>query len=169
MNCNIYKHIGILHLCGMMFENVYGILVGKNIFFDKLYIISFVSIPFSWIICKDECVVSYIVKKLENPNYILGTEPENVKDISSLFYTENHYIIFYNVNTLLRICSVIIVNIRTTNVNYSVFIPTCLLYLCYNYDITYKLDYRKRFYPYFQIILCLYLLITICKTIGVEI
>jgi len=165
MNCNIHKYIGIIHLCGFIIENIYGFLIGKIIFFDKLYIISFVSIPFSWVICNDECIVSYIMKKVENKNYILGSEPENVKDISNLFTNEHQYMIFYNINTLLRICSVIIVNERTTKLSCVIFIPTCILYLYYNYDITYKINYRKKFYPYFQIILCLYLFTTFYKTI----
>lgn len=167
MNCNIHKYIGIIHLCGFIIENIYGFIICKTIFFDKLYIITFVSIPFSWVICKDECIISYIMKKVENKNYILGSEPENVKDISNLFTNEKQYIIFYNINTLLRICSVIIVNKRTTNMSCVIFIPTCILYLYYNYDITYKLNYRKKLYPYFQIILCLYLFTAFYKTICI--
>jgi hypothetical protein len=165
MYFDISKYIGTIHLCGMIIENVYGFFVRKNIMFDKLYIISFVSIPFSWVVCKDECIISYIMKKLENKNYILGDEPENVKDISNLFINENQYLLFYNVNSLCRIFSVIIVNNRTSKINDCFIIPTCILYLYYNYDITYKLNYRKRLYPYFQIILCIYLTIILYKTI----
>lgn len=163
--CHDHKYIGIFHLFGMIIENIYGFIVWKNILVDKLYIISFVSIPFSWVIFKDECIISYMMKKIENPNYVLGSEPENVKDISNLFANEYQYTIFYNVNTLLRIWSVIIVNKRTTCINYMIFIPTCILYLYYNYDITYKLNYRKKLYPYFQIILCLYLFATFHEAI----
>ena len=163
----LHKYFGIIHLYGMIFENIYGFIFEKNIFFDKLYIISFVSIPFSWIICKDECIISYIIKKLKNKNYILGNEPENVKDISNLFTNEKQYLIFYNVNNFLRIFSVIIVNKRTTNINYVILIPTCILYLCYNYDITYKLNYRILLYPYFQMILCFYFFTVFYKIIGV--
>jgi hypothetical protein len=167
MNSNTHKYIGIFHLFGMIIENVYGFISWKNIVFDKLYIISFVSIPLSWVMCKDECIISYIMKKIENPSYVLGSEPENVKDISNLFVNEYQYMIFYNVNTLLRICSVIIVNKRTTRINYMIFIPTSILYLYYNYDITYKLNYIKKLYPYFQIILCLYLFITFYQSVKV--
>jgi len=139
----------------MILEDTYGFII-KNSFLDKLYIISFVSIPFSWILCKDECIISYIMKKVENKHYILGNQPENVKDVSNLFTNEQQYLIFYNVNNILRIVSVIIVNKRTTNINDVTIIPTCMLYLVYNYDITYKFNYRKLLYPYFQIILCFY-------------
>jgi hypothetical protein len=161
----ISKYAGIIHLFGMIIENIYGFIIGENILFDKLYIISFLFIPFSWVVCKDECVISYMIKKIENPNYVLGNEPENVKDISDLFRDKNQYIIFYNINNLLRISSVMIVNNRATNIDYFIIIPTCTLYLYYNYDINYKLNYRKKLYPYFQIILCMYLFITFYKTI----
>jgi len=159
--------IGIIHLSGMIVENIYGFIISKNIFLDKLYIISFVSIPFSWIICKDECIISYIMKKIENRNYLLGDEPENVKDISDLFISRHYYRFFNNINNIFRICSVIIVNKRTTEINYEIMIPTCILYLMYNYDITYKLNYRKGLFPYFQIILGFYLFTIFCKTIFV--
>lgn len=153
---NIGKYIGIIHLCGIIVVDVYGFIIRKNVFFDKLYIISFVSIPFSWILCKDECIISYLMKKVENEKYILGNNPEKVDDISNLFATERHYFFFYNVNNLLRICSVLIVNKRTTNINDVIMIPTCLFFLSYIYDITCKLNYRKILYPYFQMILCFY-------------
>jgi len=142
----------------MIAENVYGYFINQHILFDTLYVMSFISIPFSWLLCKDECIISYIAKKLEHSNYMLGDEPENVKDVSSLFANEKQYMIFYNINIFLRIGSVFIVNNRTTKISSFIFIPTCFMYLLYNYDITYKLDYRKIMYPYFQLVLLSYLL-----------
>uniref|UniRef100_A0A6C0LDU1 Uncharacterized protein n=1 Tax=viral metagenome TaxID=1070528 RepID=A0A6C0LDU1_9ZZZZ len=153
MNC-----IGRLHLCGMIMENVYGYFIKQHDLFDTLYIMSFVSIPFSWVLCKDECIISYITKKIENPNYQLGDEPENVKDVSSLFVNEKQYMTFYNINVFLRVGSALLVNNRTTKINAHIFIPTCLMYMLYNYDITYNLNHRKKLYPYFQLVLLSYLL-----------
>jgi len=167
MTLNKLKYIGIFHLCGMIMQNIYGFLSAKNVFFDKLYIISFVSIPFSWVLCKNECIISYLTKKLENPNYLLGNEPENTKDISDLFINKEQYMFFYNLNNLIRICSVIIVNHRTTNIHYFICIPTYILYLFYIYDITYKLNYTKTIYPFFQIILCIHLFTIFYITIRI--
>jgi hypothetical protein len=167
MICNAYQYVGIIHLCAMILQDIYGFIILENIFLDKLYIITFVSIPFSWILCKDECIISYIVKKIENTNYILGNQPEDVTDIKNLFINEYHYYIFYNVNNLLRIFSVIIVNKRTTHINNIIIIPTCILYLLYIYDITYKFNYRKILYPYFQIILFVYLFIVFYKILSI--
>ena len=162
------NYVGIIHVYGMIIENIYGFIphffISNIRFFDKLYILSFVFIPLSWIVCKDECIISYISKKVENPNYQLGSEPENVKDIIDLFYTKELYSIFYHTNHILRISSLIIVNNRTTHISYYIFTPTFVLYTIYVYDIIYKLNYRKQLYPYFQILLCIYLF-TICYMI----
>ena len=163
------KCVGILHVCGMVLENMYGFIIGKNIMFDKLYMISFVSIPLSWVLFQDECVISYIMKKMENRNYILGSEPENAKDITDLFANKRQYLIFYHVNNVLRIFSVIVVNARTTHIPHTVLIPTFVLFLGYNYDITYNLGFRKRLYPYFHILLCAYLFATFLHTCMIPI
>jgi len=155
---NITKIIGFFHLCGMVLENMYGFITTKHLLQDKLYIITFVSRPFSWIICKDECIISYIVKKYDKPDYVLGQEPENVKDISDFFYNDNLYSIFYHINNLLRIISLYKVNYRTTQISYFILNPTIILYLFYIYDIKYNFNYRQIVFPYFQIIMSAYLI-----------
>ena len=159
----VSNYVGIIHVCGMIIENIYGFIPNffiSNIhFFDKMYIMSFVFIPLSWIMCKDECIISYVCKKVENPHYQLGSEPENVKDIIDLFYTKELYSIFHHTNHILRISSIIIVNNRTTHISYYIFTPTLVLYTIYVYNIVYKLNCRKQLYPYFQILLCIYLFI----------
>jgi hypothetical protein len=149
--------VGILHLFGMVIENIYGFVITKNVLFDKLYVISFISIPFSWIICKDECIISYLVKKYENPKYILGSEPDNSNDITDLFPNKTIYSGFHITNHFLRIASLAIVNHRTVHASGWVFSPTMILYSFYVYDIIYKLNFRKLMYPYFHVVLCMYL------------
>jgi len=162
---NISKYIGLLHLSGMIIESIYGFIFVKHVMFDKLYMISFTFIPFSWIVCNDECIISYLIKKNENPRYRLGDEPENVEDISNFFTNKPQYILFNNINYFLRLFSVIIVNHRTTKISYDILIPTVIFYSFYIYDISYKLNYRKKMHPYFQIIFCLYLLNIFCKIV----
>jgi hypothetical protein len=157
---NLVTFLGSLHLCGMIIENVYGFLIEDKIL-DNLYLISFLLLPLSWIICKDECIISYLLKKYQNPYYQLGDEPENTKDISDLFPSSNYYLFFYHSNHLLRIVSVIIVNHRNTSsssqISYFLFYPTLIMYSIYIYDITFRLCYRKRLYPYFQILFSAFL------------
>jgi hypothetical protein len=128
---------------------------------------SFVAIPFSWLLCKDECIISYAMKKLENPHYALGNEPENVKDMSDWFVNPSHYMAFYHINHVLRMGSIVIVNHRTVNVPYSILVPMLSFYLYYNYDIVYRINGRKWLYPYFQMVLCAYLWVVFYKTVCV--
>ena len=59
---DISKIIGFFHLCGMVTENMYGFIITNMCLVDKIYMYIFISRPFSWIVCKDECIISYIVK-----------------------------------------------------------------------------------------------------------
>jgi hypothetical protein len=173
---NIFKCVAIFHLFGMMFENTYGIISygfikfgSKNyIILDKLYIITFIFIPLSWSFCKDECIISYLIKKYENPKYILGSEPENATDLINLFPNKNIYFTINTINPLLRIVSVMLVNNRTTKISYYTISPAILLYLFYIYDIIFKFNYRKKNYLYLQIIFSYYLLYFLLSNIGVH-
>jgi hypothetical protein len=157
MMFSITHIVGVLHLSGMVLGNVYGFLFQQHFFMDRLYLFQFVVIPLSWIVCKDECLISYIVKKYKNPSYELGREPNNVEDMSGLFSSEISWLLFYNINYALRIGSLWIVNQRTTQISSYVITPTLLLYSFYVYDILLGSQYRKRITPYFEIVfsLCL--------------
>jgi hypothetical protein len=156
-NLNISKYVGIFHLFGMMIENTYGFISYQLINYehknyilpfdklDKLYIVSFISIPFSWSFCKDECIISYLIKKYENPKYILGSEAENADDLINLFPNKNVYFIINKINPILRMGSIILVNNRTTQISYFIISPVILLYLFYIYDIIFKFNYRKKY------------------------
>jgi hypothetical protein len=148
---------GIIHLCGMILESTYGFLFSKNVLLDKLYMSTFALIPFSWIVFKDECIVSYIIKKYENPNYILGNEPNDARDITDLFSSKRIYNIFYHMNHFSRLVSLYIVNQRATCLTMDIIAPTFILYTLYVYDIHFGTPFRRIFFPQFQIALCVYL------------
>jgi len=93
--------VGILHLGGMVAQNLYGFFPLHTRGWDTFYVIFFVSVPLLWAVCKDECIVSYLAKKIQNPHYILGSEPENATDMSDLFPSQRHYFYFYNANNFL--------------------------------------------------------------------
>jgi len=150
---------GMCHLSGMILEDVYGFIVDKHVLLDKLYLMSFVAIPFSWLLCKDECLISYLMKKINRSSYVLGSEPDNVHDISDLF-PKNTYFIFFHLNHVVRIFSVNLVNQRSSRIPNVLMIPTYVVYLGYTYDITYQLDYRKKYAPYFQMIVFFFLCTT---------
>ena len=93
---NIY---GFLRYHLINYEHKNYIITFNNL--DKLYIVTFIFIPFSWSFCKDECIVSYLIKKYENPKYILGSEAENADDLINLFPNKNIYFIINKINSLI--------------------------------------------------------------------
>lgn len=142
---------GRIHLAGMILQSIYGYFpYFQHQLYDTVYLLQNIAIPVSWILCKDECILSYIIKKRENPNYILGSEPQNVKDITDLF-PENpvYYQLFYHINHIVRIGSLIIVNQRVFFLSTSIWYPFLSVYTLYIYDITYQTNYRKTIYSFF--------------------
>ena len=162
ININIFikmeltTFLGVLHLGCMVLENMYGFIFPKHFIFDKLYIFSFVLITFSWLVFKDECIFSYLMKKHANPDYILGSDPGNVEDISNLFYTKELYNFYYHTNHLVRFYSLLIVNNRDKKILHTIWIPTFILYTIYVYDIFYNFHLRITLFPYLQFALGYY-------------
>lgn len=61
---------GYLHILIPIIISFYGVWAPP--FLDPLFVIFFLMLNISWIIFKDECIVSYFHKKQNNPNYKLG-------------------------------------------------------------------------------------------------
>lgn len=154
---NLIYLYGILHLIGLISISLYGLVI-NNYILDKLYIYIFLFIPLSWILCKDECLISYFIKKINNPKYILGSEPFNTNDITNLFYNKKVYYIFFHINHSIRMYSFYIVVNRIIIIDFYTIVITIILYTIYTYDILYNLNYRK----YIKYVL-LYLLLIILK------
>ena len=135
---------GRIHLVGMILQSIYGFFPFMVDYMDHIYLIHSICLPVSWILCKDECILSYIIKKRENPKYILGSEPQNVKDIIDLFPSTYTYYWFYHINHIVRIGSLIIVNNRTSFLSAYIWYPFLSIYTLYIYDITFQTNYRKQ-------------------------
>jgi hypothetical protein len=164
---DISQYIGIAHFLGIIIENLYGFVFPQYILFDNIYAISFISIPFSWILCKDECIISYIVKKWNDPTYIMGTTPEEASDIPVIFTNSTIAYLVFHINTFIRIGSIYIVNGRTCHTPNYIFGPSILLYLAYVNDIQHQWNYRKRTYPLFQLIASFYFMWFLYKIIVI--
>ena len=48
--------------------------------YDKYYIIYFILLNLSWLLFNDECLISFIFKKLQDPGYSLG-DTNDIKDV----------------------------------------------------------------------------------------
>jgi hypothetical protein len=63
----------LLHILNDVFLASYVFLFPKK--FDLYFMIYSVLIKIHWLFLQDECILSVIEKKLENKNYVIGSEP----------------------------------------------------------------------------------------------
>ena len=92
--------IGVIHISGVIIRNLYGFVLPCRPILDYLYILAFYGIPLSWLLCRGECVISYLAKKIKNPNYVLGSESDNHSDLVDLFPNKSCYHLFSITSTL---------------------------------------------------------------------
>jgi hypothetical protein len=106
--------IGFIHLGAMVAFSAYGFIdpwVTATEFLDRAYIATISSTILSWIILRDECLISYYVKKRANPAYILGTNPES-EDMSDLFPHVWQYKVIVFASHLSKMASLYVVVLR---------------------------------------------------------
>jgi hypothetical protein len=121
--------IGYIHLGLSFIKNVYGYFSTPNKELDALYLITFATIPLSWISCKGECLVSYFIKKYENSDYVLG-ENTSYKDITDIL--GDYYNIYSCISNFVYIGSLVVVVNRTKLMsNYLLYSTLFLLVLQY--------------------------------------
>ena len=138
--------VGIAHLALGLCKNIYGFIFPKSNL-DMVYMSWFGAIPFTWLLCKGECLISYAWKKYENSSYQLGDQPFEHSDISDLFENKTLYEIYSHCTTFLYIGSVIIVNNRSEIVPKLLLYSTTVMLLFYIYFV------NLRTHPPFQITL----------------
>lgn len=61
---------GYLHILFPIIISLYGIWAPP--FLDPLFVVYFLMLNISWIVFKNECIISYFYKKQQNPDYKLG-------------------------------------------------------------------------------------------------
>ena len=146
--------MGAIHLMGMILVSIWGIIsagMDRMDRMDRIYMGVFISLPLSWIIFKDECIISYVIKKIENPHYILGSESATATDLIDLFPNMVTYQYYTHFNHLMRIISLMIVNRRTIKCPNSIFIPMLIMYSILLYRLF------TNFSNINKILLCIYL------------
>ena len=73
--------IGILHTALSCFVSLYAFIFPKN-WFDYVYIFYTFFVTITWTICNGECIITYLVKRESNINYIPG---KNINDNSDMY------------------------------------------------------------------------------------
>lgn len=89
--------IGLLHYIVPIIHLIY--LIFAPLKWDVYMFIWLNILVLHWVLLKNECLISYIHKKIHNPNYKIG-EDVNVKDMTNVFtgfMSENNAIILVNI------------------------------------------------------------------------
>ena len=104
--------IGIIHTILYVAKNTYGFYyfyLPQS--FCKYYLWGFILLAHSWIFYNNECIVSYLVKKINNPEYCAGDDPCFYEDIFLVFHNnKNLYKKFEFIMTVCYIYSLIVIN-----------------------------------------------------------
>jgi hypothetical protein len=114
--------IGFIHLVAMMAFSAYGFIgvtAAAAELLDKAYIAIISSTILSWIMLRDECLISYYVKKRADPAYVLGTNPES-EDMSDLFPQKWQYRVIVFASHLMKMESLYVVVNRRMNDKYMI-------------------------------------------------
>ena len=124
-NLEVSRKIGWIHIICYFTKNTYGIYSSfiyihtKQIHIrnqlDAAYLALFIGLLISWIFFLDECLISYFVKKINNPKYKLGDDSDNMEDMIILFENKDKYKQFENTMTICYFVSLYIVAYRSSD------------------------------------------------------
>lgn len=76
---------GIFHIVEMACVALYAFFIPKHTMADFIYVTLIAIIVLSWILLQNECFVSYIIRKMKDPHYVMGSDPLNMKDLIEIF------------------------------------------------------------------------------------
>ena len=99
----IDKIIGLIHIILSFILSLY--FIWRKDEYDIYFILYFCIINISWVFMKNECIISYMAKKLHNNDYKLG-DNLNIEDYNSVISPEisnfflNYVLLMYIVNLL---------------------------------------------------------------------
>ncbi len=128
----------------------------KNKKYDYFYLILLYFILLQWTIF-NECIVSYVYKKINNNDYVAGSEFEN-DDLNIIFGEYRYYIQIFDIILILNIYIVFKRNNIKNNIIY-IYIFIYLFYkLCSSYCINKKNTIYKIMIIKIQIIMILFAL-----------
>ena len=127
-----------IHLLVDLFVMTYAFIF--NSIYDIYFICFLLSQIFHWELLKNECIISYIEKKIINPNYELGSYP---------FWSPHRQLFFNNYTNSLRILFIIggLIYIIYRNKKYYIKIITILaisLWLYFNFSVP-KIKYLNLY------------------------
>lgn len=112
---------------------------------DNLYVIYFIGLNISWLVFKDECLVSYVYKKLKQSDYKLGDDP-SVADYDNLLGKNNAKIfVFYLLVMYLVNMVFVISRVGYTNITRILLVVSTFMYVVY--VILFRINKKLLIYP----------------------
>jgi hypothetical protein len=121
--------VGIGHLIFAILISIYAFATKKN-GFDKFYLIYNYLVFISWTFFDGECYVTYVIKKMEDPNYVAGSESTDLTDMNSQF-DKKSFRAFLDIFVVLNILSIFLVNRRNGYLPMSLNILLVITYFIY--------------------------------------
>uniref|UniRef100_A0A6C0KLY7 Uncharacterized protein n=1 Tax=viral metagenome TaxID=1070528 RepID=A0A6C0KLY7_9ZZZZ len=104
----INESIGFIHVLFSFIISLY--FLWRNDTFDIIYIVYFILLNLSWLIMKNECLISYIIKRKNDSDYSLG-DSTNIEDyelilgekLSEMFLDYIRFMYVFNISFILVI------------------------------------------------------------------
>jgi hypothetical protein len=158
------KLIGVLHTIYAVFISFYGLIFKKN-WFDYIYLFFTIVVLISWTFYNGECVLTYLIKKNKDKNYIAGTESTDLTDMYLVFGSKE--IVYFIVTISLFIHAISLYLVLKRN-NYPYFIYYFLPFLQLLYTSSLRIEHKnlhknnlflisQEFFKYYFIINLIYI------------
>jgi len=75
--------LGLVHSAWTVFIALYAFLVSRQ--YDVYYMAYVLLLVTSWLLFKDECIVTYLYKKMLDPTYVMGENGMSLDDAADIF------------------------------------------------------------------------------------
>jgi len=127
------KVIGLLHAFFAIFISFYGLIFKKN-WFDYIYIFYTIIVLISWTFYNGECVLTYLIKKNKDRNYIAGAESTDLKDMYLAFGSKEIVYLIITISLFINTISLYLV-LKRNNFPYFIYYLLPLFQLLYTISL----------------------------------
>lgn len=148
--------IHLLHVILSLLLVNYPFIIRKNNICDLIYIVLLFILLYSYNILKGECFISYAIKKIEDPDYVTGSDLSSVlQHYSCVFKNDTiaQYVIIYILLTLVIGSFLVLKRQDFIHVNY-IYLFTLLLLM---YFILLRIESFSNYMNYFNIVFMSYM------------
>jgi hypothetical protein len=134
--------IGIIHIFTAVLISIYAFIF-KNPTADYLYLFIVYFLLLHWTFLNSECVISYVIKKMKNKNYVAG-EATGKSEMFDVFAKNNYLIYFFDfiVNVVWTITVYLVLVRNKFNLFY--YLPFVFLFGIYKAAILYSTNHHKN-------------------------